>query len=58
MGGMRCTMVFTSVAGHLMEIDFDPAFKSWDTTNPRDLFTCAISKRVPDKSRDIATNLR
>jgi DNA topoisomerase-3 len=27
--GQAADMMFTSVAGHLMELDFTPAFKSW-----------------------------
>ena len=58
MQGQACTMIFTSVAGHLMEIDFEAAYKSWDQTNPRDLFTCPIRKQVPDANAAMATNLR
>jgi DNA topoisomerase-3 len=27
--GQQADMVFTSVAGHLMELDFAPAFQKW-----------------------------
>lgn len=46
--GQQCDMVFTSVAGHLMELEFDPAFKQWQSCAPIRLFDAPISKRVPD----------
>ena len=30
----QCTMAFTSVTGHLMEVDFEPAHKGWHSCNP------------------------
>ena len=37
-------MKMTSVAGHLMEIEFDAAFKGWSSCQPIDLFTAPIKK--------------
>lgn len=40
-------MVFTSVAGHLMELEFEPAYRSWQRCNPGDLYTAPVVKSVP-----------
>ncbi len=40
------SMQMTSVAGHLMELEFDQAFKSWNSCSPVDLFTAPVSKTV------------
>ena len=33
--GKQCQMVFTSVTGHLMEMEFEGSHKSWRGCNPR-----------------------
>lgn len=45
--GRQCEMTFTSVAGHLMSLDFTAAYKSWRSCNPRELYTAPIQKSVP-----------
>ena len=39
-------MRFTSVSGHLMEIDFVQSHKKWNSCNPLELFTAPVVKRV------------
>lgn len=43
--GVQSQMVFTSVTGHLMGIDF--VERSWNKLRPVDLFTAPIVKTVP-----------
>lgn len=43
-------MVFTSVAGHLMELDFTQQHKRWRSCSPLELYTAPVVKAVPDVS--------
>jgi DNA topoisomerase-3 len=43
-------MVFTSVAGHLTELDFPLSHKGWRTCSPLDLFAAPVHKTVPGVS--------
>ena len=45
--GRRCEMTFTSVAGHLMELDFTSEFKKWWSCDPVQLYNATIHKSVP-----------
>lgn len=40
-------MVFTSVAGHLLELEFEPRVKGWHSCSPRELYDASVSKGVP-----------
>lgn len=40
-------MVFTSVAGHLLELEFEPRVKGWHSCAPRDLYDASVHKGVP-----------
>lgn len=40
-------MVFTSVAGHLLELDFTPQHKKWHSCSPVELYTAPVQKVVP-----------
>ena len=40
-------VIFTSVSGHLMQMDFDEKYKGWQQTNPLKLFEAEIVKFVP-----------
>jgi len=40
-------MVFTSVAGHLLELDFEARVKGWHSCSPRDLYDASVFKCVP-----------
>jgi DNA topoisomerase-3 len=48
--GTPCDMVFTSVAGHLMELDFTQQHKRWRSCNPLELYNAPVVKAVPDVS--------
>eukprot|EP00882_Tetradesmus_deserticola_P026563 GHRQ01029314.1.p1 GENE.GHRQ01029314.1~~GHRQ01029314.1.p1 ORF type:complete len:131 (+),score=8.90 GHRQ01029314.1:381-773(+) len=45
--GQQCDMVFTSVAGHLMELEFAAQYKRWRGCSPLDLYTAPVIKDVP-----------
>lgn len=48
--GTPCDMVFTSVAGHLMELDFTQQHKRWHSCSPLELYNAPVVKAVPDVS--------
>jgi Toprim domain len=48
--------VVTSVAGHLMSIDF-PSNYGWRRCTPRDLFSAPIVKDIPEKMQAISRTL-
>jgi DNA topoisomerase-3 len=50
--GQQCDMVFTSVAGHLMELEFAAQYKRWRGCSPLDLYTAPVVKDVPAVSAD------
>ena len=55
----QCTMAFTSVTGHLMEVDFEPAHKNWKGCNPGVLIEGApVVKRVAHNKGLVAENLQ
>jgi DNA topoisomerase-3 len=45
--GQQCDMVFTSVAGHLMELEFAAQYKRWRGCSPLELYTAPVVKDVP-----------
>lgn len=49
--GTPCDMVFTSVAGHLMELDFTQQHKRWRSCSPLELYNAPVVKAVPDVSQ-------
>ena len=44
--GRRASMSITSVTGHMMGLEFDSRFKSWQGVNPEELFTAEVSTVV------------
>ena len=46
-GGQACDMVFTSVAGHLMELEFEDGYRRWRGVDPVDLYSALVFKKVP-----------
>lgn len=40
-------MSFTSVTGHLMELDFDDRYRKWHSCDPADLYHAPVKKFVP-----------
>ncbi|XP_020104572.1 DNA topoisomerase 3-alpha [Ananas comosus] len=56
-GGRPCLMLFTSVTGHLMELDFDDRFRKWNSCDPTDLYHAPLRKLVPQDKLDIKKTL-
>ncbi|KAK9827312.1 hypothetical protein WJX81_003569 [Elliptochloris bilobata] len=56
--GTPCEMVFTSVAGHLLELDFTPQHKKWHGCSPAELYTAPVQKVVPQDKQAIERNLQ
>ncbi|KAM0010768.1 putative DNA topoisomerase [Helianthus debilis subsp. tardiflorus] len=46
--GQPCQMMFTSVTGHLMEMEFEGRYRKWHSCDPVDLFEAQIRKHVPE----------
>lgn len=40
-------MVFSSVAGHLLELDFVPPYNTWQGCRPAELYTARVEKKTP-----------
>jgi DNA topoisomerase-3 len=47
-----CSVVFTSVAGHLMRHDFGPPYNNWQAVDPGQLLDAPIHKSVAEVSLD------
>eukprot|EP00920_Eleutheroschizon_duboscqi_P012282 GHVT01029372.1.p2 GENE.GHVT01029372.1~~GHVT01029372.1.p2 ORF type:complete len:161 (+),score=30.99 GHVT01029372.1:364-846(+) len=56
--GRNCQMLFTSVRGHLKELDFPAHYRSWADIDPVDLFDAPICRRVKAENEDISKNLQ
>jgi hypothetical protein len=54
----QCDMVFTSVAGHLMQMDFTQQHRRWHSCNPLELYTAPVVKTVPDVSLCTCQDIR
>ena len=44
----RCSVVMTSVTGHLTVSEFEGRYKGWQSCQPVELFDAPIVTRVPD----------
>ncbi|KAK9833803.1 hypothetical protein WJX74_006318 [Apatococcus lobatus] len=55
--GLHYEMVFTSVLGHLMQLEFDTQFTKWRSCSPADLYHAGVSKQVPADKHDVQRNL-
>ncbi|KRX96365.1 DNA topoisomerase 3-alpha, partial [Trichinella pseudospiralis] len=42
--GELCHMVFTSVSGHLLNLDFDSVYRNWQSVPIEELFTAPVRK--------------
>lgn len=52
-------MIFSSVAGHLLELDFEPPFNTWRACAPRDLYDVPVKKQVSKgEGQNIKRNLQ
>ncbi|KAI8811291.1 DNA topoisomerase [Cladochytrium replicatum] len=57
-GNQPCTIVMTALLGHLMELEFAPAFKNWNTCPPLALFDAPIIKEVRGDMQALKQNLQ
>lgn len=48
--GHHCQMIFTSIHGHLMELEFDDRYRKWHSCDPVDLYQAPVRKYVPEVS--------
>ncbi|XP_017629354.1 DNA topoisomerase 3-alpha [Gossypium arboreum] len=55
--GQPCHMLFTSVTGHLMELEFEDRFRKWHSCDPLDLYHAPVRKFVPEDKLDIKRTL-
>ncbi|KAJ8769133.1 hypothetical protein K2173_000908 [Erythroxylum novogranatense] len=55
--GQACHMLFTSVTGHLMELEFEESFRKWHSCDPADLYLAPVRKSVPEDKKDIKRTL-
>ncbi|XP_004289288.1 PREDICTED: DNA topoisomerase 3-alpha isoform X2 [Fragaria vesca subsp. vesca] len=55
--GCHCQMLFTSVTGHLMELEFEDRFRKWHSCDPALLFQAPVRKFVPEDKLDIKRTL-
>lgn len=52
-----CDVTFTSVAGHLFELDFVGEARSWRGVDPASLYTAPVVKRVREENKPVERNL-
>ncbi|XP_051141098.1 DNA topoisomerase 3-alpha isoform X2 [Andrographis paniculata] len=50
-------MSFTSVTGHLMELEFEERYRKWHSCDPVDLYHAPVKKFVPQDKLDIEKTL-
>ncbi|XP_010270299.1 PREDICTED: DNA topoisomerase 3-alpha [Nelumbo nucifera] len=55
--GQHCHMLFTSVTGHLMELEFEERYRKWHSCDPADLYHAPVRKFVPQDKLDIKRTL-
>ena len=55
--GQQCHMLFTSVTGHLMELDFDDRYRKWHSCDPVDLYHAPVRKFVPEVPPPLSLSL-
>ena len=54
----NCSVVMTSVLGHLTSLDFDPAFKGWRSCQPSQLFDAPTQIKIDHDKKTIAENIQ
>ncbi len=48
--GQQCDMVFTSVSGHLLGLDYEEKYRKWYSCDPLDLFDLPVHKTCKEQS--------
>ncbi|XP_021855036.1 DNA topoisomerase 3-alpha isoform X2 [Spinacia oleracea] len=56
--GQPIHMLFTSVTGHLMELEFDDRYRKWHSCDPSELYQAPVRKTVPQDKLDIKRTLQ
>ncbi|CAG0915750.1 unnamed protein product [Notodromas monacha] len=56
--GRKCSMVMTSVSGHLLGLDFGGSYKRWEGCDPLLLFRAPVGKYCSDDYLPIKRNLQ
>jgi len=56
--GENVDMVFTSVLGHLLELDFIEPYRKWDACKPGELFTIPVEKKVGKEKEGLEKTLK
>ncbi|KAI4751813.1 DNA topoisomerase III [Aureobasidium sp. EXF-3400] len=54
----HCSVIMTSVLGHLLSHEFEPQYKSWTSCDPSALFDARIEVLVSTNSQPIADNIK
>lgn len=54
----RCTVIMTSVLGHLLSQDFEQQYRKWLSCDPSALFEARIETFVADDKKPVAENIR
>ncbi|EFR04834.1 hypothetical protein MGYG_07839 [Nannizzia gypsea CBS 118893] len=54
----HCSVIMTSVLGHLLSHEFEPRFKSWTSCDPSALFDAGIEVFIGSKSKPVADNIK
>ncbi|KAL6046567.1 DNA topoisomerase 3-alpha, variant 2 [Balamuthia mandrillaris] len=55
--GQACDVVFTSVTGHLMELDFHQNYRKWHSCDPATLFAAPVQKTVRTDAQNLERTL-
>uniref|UniRef100_A0A182Q5W4 DNA topoisomerase n=1 Tax=Anopheles farauti TaxID=69004 RepID=A0A182Q5W4_9DIPT len=55
--GQNIQMIMTSVSGHLLNYEFLPTFRGWQSCNPEDLFDAPVRKSCPEQYEKIKKTL-
>jgi len=56
--GENVEMIFTSVSGHMMSLDFPEEYRNWTSCDPLVLFNAPVNKRISENVLDIEKNLK
>ncbi|KFB52593.1 AGAP010028-PA-like protein [Anopheles sinensis] len=55
--GQSVQMIMTSVSGHLLNLEFLPSFRGWQSCSPEDLFDAPVRKFCPENYEKIKKTL-
>mgnify|MGYP003343136669 CR=1 FL=1 len=60
MGGQQCDMRFTSVIGHVLELEFQAPYggNNWHACDPVDLFKAPVAKREKKENENLVRQLK